>query len=310
MHATRSYSEPVDLPQLRAFVAVSRARTIAAAAEVLHVTPSPLSRTIKELERQVRGALFTRNYHELLRTDLGDQYLPLAVEIVRQADEFDAVATGSAPPFRFGATPWTSKRITRHLGALVAEQTTGAEFDSELSSVLLESIRHGDLDLALVHLPADVAGLSSVTLARYRYSVITMHPEPLDLGRPLLLSDLAGMNVLSLPMMMQPVPMQRLLDGLRRGGVASIAEIDLRDIVGMQMRMARTGEVMLGTSSEDLPTSRFFDFESMRSFPVADDEVMFEVGLVWRTRSSLYVDEIQTIVEAMRPTGPNIPIIE
>ncbi|MET1153788.1 LysR family transcriptional regulator, partial [Arthrobacter sp.] len=42
----RNYSDRVELSQLNAFVAVSRWRTIAAAANALHVTPSPLSRTI------------------------------------------------------------------------------------------------------------------------------------------------------------------------------------------------------------------------------------------------------------------------
>lgn len=309
-HSAGRYSDTVELSQMKAFVAVSRARTIAAAADSLRVTPSPLSRTIRELERQLGGALFDRKYHEFDRTPLGDVLLPLAVEVVRQADELIVRAEGRAMPFRFGATPWTSKMLTQTLSNLVGSASPGAAFQSDLSSALLESIRHGDLDLALVHLPVSDAGLSAVPLRRYRYAVIAMDDGALDLGRPLRLADLEGKDLLSLPLMMQPASMQAFLDALNKGGVASITEVDLRDVIGLQSRMARTGEVMLGTTSPDLPTGRMFDLESMHVYPLGDDEIDFEIGLAWRTRDTIHGPLVASIVDAMRPPTGAVPFLD
>lgn len=295
---------------MRAFVAVSRLGTITAAAEALHVTPSPLSRTIRELERRLGDDLFVRTYHQFERTAFGDRFLPLAVEILAQTDEAESLGSGATSPLRAGGTPWTSRALTKTLTD-TCEAVTGSklDFSSDLSSVLLESLRHGEIDLALVHLPVDEPGISSVALAQYRYAVVAVDDDSLDLGRPLLLSDLAGRRMLSLPLIMQPAPMRIFLDSIYAAGVESIEEVDLRDMVGLQARMARTGELMLITPSDDLPGSRFFDLGQARVYPVDDEEITFEVGLAWRTRDSLHRDAITDVVSAMTPPDGKVPYI-
>lgn len=291
-------------------MAVSRQRTIAAAAEELHVTPSPLSRTIRDLERRVGGDLFRRNYHQFDRTDLGDRFLPLAVEIVAQADEAASLVAGSRRGLRFGATPWTSRSLTDSLIAAVAE--VGGETNdlvSDLSSVLLESLRHGDIDIALVHLPVDAAGIASVPLAQYSFAVASLADPTLDLGRPLRLADLAGRRVLTLPLLMQPASMRRMRDAFERAGIESVEEIDLRDIVGIQGRMSRTGQIMLISRGSDLPTSRLFDFDQLEVYPFADGEVDTVVGLAWRERDTVHTAPLRRIVDRLRPLDGALPYI-
>ncbi len=291
-------------------MAVSRQRTIAAAAEELHVTPSPLSRTIRDLERRVGGDLFRRNYHQFDRTDLGDRFLPLAVEIVAQADEAASLVSGSRRGLRFGATPWTSRSLTDSLIAAVAE--VGGETNdlvSDLSSVLLESLRHGDIDIALVHLPVDAAGIASVPLAQYSFAVASLADPTLDLGRPLRLADLAGRRVLTLPLLMQPTSMRRMRDAFERAGIESVEEIDLRDIVGIQGRMARTGQIMLISRGGDLPTSRLFDFDQLEVYPFADGELDTVVGLAWRERDTVHAAPLRRIVDRLRPRDGALPYI-
>lgn len=300
----------MELSQLRAFVAVSRLGTITAAAEELHVTPSPLSRTIRELERQLGSDLFTRTYHQFARTPFGDRFLPLAVEILAQADEAAQFGADIEPRLLVGGTPWTSRALTRRLME-ATETVTGRKPDyaSDLSSVLLVSLRHGELDLALVHLPVEDPGISSLPLAQYSYSVASVGDDSLDLGRPLRLADLAGRRILSLPLIMQPTPMRILLDGIHAAGVESIEEVDLRDMIGLQARMARTGELMLITPSDDLPSARFFDFSETNVYPLADGEITFEVGLAWRTRDMLHGDTIAAVVAAVAPPAGEVPYL-
>ena len=122
-------------------------------------------------------------------------------------------------------------------------------------------------------------------------------------------TDLRGRNLLSFPLMMQPAPMQAMLDALTVAGVESVAEVDPRDIVGLEGRMARTGELMLATLSDDLPTSRFLDLERLRTYPVADGEIRFAIGLAWRSRDSVHRDALDAVTSLLRPDGDDLPFI-
>lgn len=300
----------MELSQLRAFVTVSRTGTVAAAAERLNVTPSPLSRTIRELERHLGQNLFDRKYHRFERTRFGDEFLPLAVEIVAQADEAQRVAAGSDAPLRMGATPWTSKALTRRLTqAAAAHSSATPRFTSDISAVLIEALRHGELDLALVHLPVPVAGIATAGLARYRYSIAAVGEAGLPEDRPLRLADLRGRNLLSFPLMMQPAPMQAMLDALTSAEVASVAEVDLRDVIGLEGRLARTGELMFATLGDDLPASRFLDLDRLRTYPVEESEIRFEIGLAWRSRDSVHRDALEAVTTLLRPDGDDLPFI-
>ncbi|RKS93501.1 LysR substrate binding domain-containing protein [Microbacterium sp. AG790] len=296
---------------MRAFVAVSRLGTISAAADELHVTPSPLSRTIRELERRLGGDLFERTYHQLERTPLGESFLPLAVEIIAQADEAEALSAAGSVPFRVGGTPWTSRVLNQRL-AEVSEEVAGRAlgYASELSSSLLRALRHGQLDLALVHLPTDALGISSLPLAQYGYVVAVADGDTsLDLARPLHLTDLAGRRMLTLPLMMQPTAMNAFVDTIRAAGVEAVEEIDLREIVGLRGRMARTGEVMLITHSDELPTAAFFDLNTAATYPLASGEISLQVGLAWRSRDMLHRDLIERIAAKLSPPAGELPYI-
>ncbi|WP_378148689.1 LysR substrate-binding domain-containing protein [Cnuibacter sp. UC19_7] len=202
-----------------------------------------------------------------------------------------------------GATPWTFGSLISELRDRAAAVSPQVSETSDVSSVLLESLRHGDLDIALVHLPTDFPGIAGIPLARYRYSVMVSERTELPGDGPLLLSDLRGQRLLSLPLMMQPTPMATMLGRIRDAGVESIEEIDLRDVIGLRSRIDRTGELMLVSRSDDLPTTRFFDLEHATLRPLADDELDFEVGLAWRERDAVHREAISAIVEAMRPPG-------
>lgn len=286
---------------MRAFVTVSREGTIAAAAEKLRITPSPLSRTIRELERSLGRELFARKYHHFERTPFGEEFLPLAVEMLAQADFAQRFAeVRDQPGLRIGGTPWTSTGLTEQF--VEAARTSGADegFVSDVSAVLIDALRHGDLDVALVHLPIGAPGLRTVPLARYRYAVASATDSGLPDDRPLVLGDLTGRTLLTMPGNMQPAFIGGVLDTLTAAGVESVAEVDLRDLIGLESRMRRTGELMLITVTKDMPqAARFLDIKRMRTHPVADGELISEVGLVSRSGDHLHSEAISRIVSAL-----------
>jgi DNA-binding transcriptional LysR family regulator len=299
----------VELSQVRAFVAVSRAGTIASAAQELHVTTSPLSRTIRDLERRLGEDLFTRDYHQFRRTQFGEAFLPLAVEILAQAEEAESLAAFAGTTLRIGATPWTYGSLISEFRDRATAASPRVSERSDLSSTLLESLRHGDLDMALVHLPTGFPGIAGIPLARYRYGVMASDRTELPGDGPLLLSHLKGQRLLSLPLVMQPKPMATMLERIRSAGVESIEEIDLRDLIGLRARIDRTGELMLVSKSDDLPSARFFDLEHSIVRELADGELDFEVGLAWRERDTVHRAGIEAIVEAMAPPDGAVPYL-
>ena len=62
------------------------------AAERLHLTPSPVSRAVKELERELGAELFIRRYHQVELTPAGEQVLTRARALLADFDELRHLA--------------------------------------------------------------------------------------------------------------------------------------------------------------------------------------------------------------------------
>ncbi|MBE4717873.1 hypothetical protein DAD99_06875 [Pseudarthrobacter sp. AB1] len=85
--------------------------------------------------------------------------------------------------------------------------------DLEMSSELLHSLCNGDLDLALVHLPAACPDMAVRELGCYKFVAFRdAVTEPFDVSE-LRLPDLAGRTILTLPSNLQPHPCWRRATG-------------------------------------------------------------------------------------------------
>ena len=74
----------MTLKQLRAFLAVAQTLSFAQACEQLHLSQSALSLTIKALEDQLGGRLFSRTTRSVSLTPEGDALLPLARRLLAE----------------------------------------------------------------------------------------------------------------------------------------------------------------------------------------------------------------------------------
>ncbi|MFD9462471.1 LysR substrate-binding domain-containing protein [Streptomyces sp. NPDC060027] len=150
----------LDLRQLRYFVAVAEAEHVGRAAERLHISQSPLSRQIAQLEKNLGLTLFERSQQRIRLTSDGRVFLTEARALLRHADRLENLGR------RLGRGEEGGLCIgyvadAMHTGVLpsalrtLRDQRPGihvALYDQE-SSEQFEGLRQRSLDIALVRTP-------------------------------------------------------------------------------------------------------------------------------------------------------------
>ena len=77
----------MTITQLRYFLEVSKTKNMTQAAINLYVSQSTLSKSIKELEKELDVSLFNRTHKTLSLTYYGEIFLPLATHLIKEMDD-------------------------------------------------------------------------------------------------------------------------------------------------------------------------------------------------------------------------------
>lgn len=172
----------LDLRQLRYFIAVAETENVARAAELLHISQSPLSRQIMQLEDQLGVLLFERHRQRIRLTAEGRDLLGEARVLMANAQRVESfgrrlgagtagrLAIGYVEAALYGNLVRTSLGRLRRPGAAInfSVQAMG-------TAQQFEQLRLRTLDVGLVYRPPHKdAGLSSAMVFE----------EPLVLAMP------------------------------------------------------------------------------------------------------------------------------
>ncbi|MEQ3549932.1 LysR family transcriptional regulator [Pseudonocardia nematodicida] len=146
----------MEVRHLRYFVAVAEEASFSRAAERLGMATSPLSRRIRDLERELGVALFVRDYHRVTPTAAARAILDEARGIVERVDGLASLlpATGGrVATIVVGTAPEVSPGLrSRLLAALRTERPDLVVRQRPASTApLLHAVLKGDVDLAFVH---------------------------------------------------------------------------------------------------------------------------------------------------------------
>ncbi|MFC4534758.1 LysR family transcriptional regulator [Sphaerisporangium dianthi] len=190
----------LEVRQLRYFVAVAEELHFGRAAARLGMAQPPLSRTIRDLERQLGVTLFERTTRQVKLTGAGEVLLRdarTALEAITAAAHRARHAGSTSPRLRIalkadidgGLLPQILDAYSADPAALPTELILGGFGDQP------RALRDGLADVALVLCPMDDRGLDSEPLITEPVLVAMAATDPLAARTRLCLADLAGRNL-------------------------------------------------------------------------------------------------------------------
>ena len=223
----------MDVNEIRAFLAVAEELHFGRAAERLHVAQPPLSRTIKQLERELGTSLFDRNTRSVRLTTSGQALVEPAKEVldaVRRARAAVASADdGEVGTVRIAFAGVSTHRLVARLARAVRSQRPGIVLEMSSQNFAQPAMKRlvaGETDIALGRwdvIPSEV----DVRIVM-RDSVVVAVPDthPLAGARRLSIAQLASDTFVSLPPYEGSVLPERLRRLARASGfVADIVQI-------------------------------------------------------------------------------------
>ena len=174
----------MTLTELKYIVAVARERHFGRAAEACHVSQPTLSVAIKKLEEELEVRLFERSATEITLTDLGGEIVRQAQSVLEQAAGIKEIAKrGKDPlagPLRLGVIytigPYLLPDLVRHVIDQAPQMPLMLQ--ENFTVRLLEMLRTGEIDCAIMAEPFPDAGLATAPLydEPFMAAVPSSHP--------------------------------------------------------------------------------------------------------------------------------------
>lgn len=202
--AARTRLRGFDLRQLECFCAVARTGSFTKAAEDLGIAQPSLSEQILKLEQNLGAPLFERLNRRVEMTPLAEAILAKAQALLDDAaslpDYFDRVREGVRGPLRVGAIPTILPYYLAPLLKGFVERFSEVDLQVRegTTAELVELITEGQLDVAVLSLPVEGAGLVMKELFREALYLAVPEGHPLAAEPRVALRRLGGERLLLL----------------------------------------------------------------------------------------------------------------
>lgn len=193
------------LRQLQYFKALCEQRNFGRAANACNVSQPALSVQIRALEAAMGGDLVERRARDVVLTPLGREVLTLAKDVLTSAARLSRKARDygrGQQSLALGIIPTLAPYLLPGvLGALRAgDLSLNVQVREARTHVLLDNLRAGDLDVAVLALPSGAAGLRELALFDDRFLLagsqgrlqganLVTHPADIDAAHLMLLEE-------------------------------------------------------------------------------------------------------------------------
>jgi len=174
----------ISFKQITYALAVEKTLHFKRAAEQCSVSQSALSTALAEMERQLGFQVFERDNKRVLVTPLGQQVLDKAKNIKLQLDDLHRLAETQKEPLSYpvsiGAIPTIAPYILPQVLPAIQSEYPRLQLSvvEEQSHILVEMVKSGDLDTAILALPYQCEGLLTFEFWKEDFYWVTHKDDP------------------------------------------------------------------------------------------------------------------------------------
>ncbi len=290
----------LKLKDLRYLVAVADERHFGRAAQKSFVSQPTLSAQLRKLEEYLGVQLIERQPRRVALTEAGKVVVARARRILQDSDEIVTLARHASDPLSGTLKIAFIPTIGPYLLPRVAPRLRKALPRLKLllfehqTSVLLERLHTGAIDLGILALPVELAGLESRVLFEESFAVALNAAHPLAKRKSLRPVDLDGATLLLLEdghcLRDQALEVCARVNVHESGDYRATSLETLR-----QMVAAGHGVTLLPEMALHGP---YGDARSLAVRPFAKPVPQRQVGAVWR-RSSTRIPAIEAVCDAI-----------
>jgi LysR family hydrogen peroxide-inducible transcriptional activator len=194
----------MNLRDLQYLVALAETRHFGHAAERCHVSQPTLSAQLRKLEEFLGVSLIERRPRRVGLTPAGEAVVERARRMLRDADDIRALARASQDPLggqlKLGLIPTLGPYLLPRVAPRIAKALPKLQLmlHEYQTAPLVDRVVRGDLDVAILALPADTKGLVTRSLFAEAFVVAMPERHRLAARKRLKAADLAGEKLLLL----------------------------------------------------------------------------------------------------------------
>ena len=194
----------LKLKDLRSLVAVADQRHFGRAAARCFVGPPTLSSQLKKLEQSLGVQLIERAPNNVSLTAAGEEIVARARRILEATDEVVTLARSQHEPLagrlRVALLPTIGPYLLPRVAPAVRKALPRLELHlyEYQTGPMLQKLHAGELDMGILALPVDTAGLEARELYREAFSVALPEHHPLAARQSVRVADLKGEKLLLL----------------------------------------------------------------------------------------------------------------
>lgn len=155
----------ITTKQMQYALAVEKTLHFKKAAELCHISQSALSTALAELEKQLGLQVFERDNKRVLVTPVGQQVLKMAREITLRIEELEHLADAQKAPLSYpitiGLIPTIAPYLIPKILPKINQEYPNCQPNivEDQSHVLVDKVRSGEIDTAILALPYPCEGL-------------------------------------------------------------------------------------------------------------------------------------------------------
>jgi DNA-binding transcriptional LysR family regulator len=215
----------LDLRLLEYFVAVAELEHVGKAAERLHISQSPLSRQIRQLEIELQLELFVRERQRIRLTESGrwllNQARGLLAHFDKVRDEAEQRSRGQSGTLSVAFTSaamWSG--MLPHLLRRFQTEFPNAtvELHNMRSALQMEAVRSGRADLGFVSTPQTGSGIEVTCVSEEPSLLVIPGAHPLSRKRRIAPRDLHGVRWILLSESLSPQKHDRFFAACEQAG--------------------------------------------------------------------------------------------